>query len=486
MKLKIQKLSELEQVLSNKEKTGMGLINFVSNFKAEALFESFDIVKSKGHKVSMLLVMLCIHRLRGLSIWAMQKSGYNDLFNGDENCFYRLLNNAKMDWRKLLMNFTMQFVKITGSKGDFCDNVKCFIVDDSDLEKTGRTIEFIGKIFNHVIKQYILGFKLLTLAYWDGKSLLPTDFSLHREKGKHSNYGMSRKEIKMQFRKKRDNKTPSFKRVKELDMKKTEVVVSMLKRAVRKGIKASYVLMDSWFTNDYMIKSVRSINQGMMHLLGMCKIDNRKYRLGEKELNSHQIIVCYERKRVRYSRKHKSHYIPLVADYKGEKVKLFYLKYHNSKEWSMLLTTDLTLSFTKAIETYQIRWTIEVLFKECKQYLRLGECQNTDFDGQIADTTLAFITYTILNLQRRFEAYETMGELFRESQGYLIELNLWERILNIFIRLLHQLMELLSIDIEETMERLLMDDKAGKKLLAIMNVWKEDAETYEKTSKIAA
>ena len=39
-------------------------------------------------------------------------------------------------------------------------------------------------------------------------------------------------------------------------------------------------------------------------------------------------------------------------------------------------------------ELYQIRWSIEVLNKECKQYLRLGKSQNTDFYGQIADASL--------------------------------------------------------------------------------------------------
>ena len=49
------------------------------------------------------------------------------------------------------------------------------------------------------------------------------------------------------------------------------------------------------------------------------------------------------------------------------------------------------------MELYQIRWSIEVLYRECKQYLRLGKAQNTDFGGQIADATLTMITYTILS-----------------------------------------------------------------------------------------
>ena len=61
------------------------------------------------------------------------------------------------------------------------------------------------------------------------------------------------------------------------------------------------------------------------------------------------------------------------------------------------------------------------MYKECKQYLRPGKAQNADFYGQIADATLTMITYTILTLYKRFEAYETMGALFRHTQAEMLE-----------------------------------------------------------------
>lgn len=486
MTSKLHHLNELEQVLCNNEKTDEGVLAFHSQFKMARLLKPFEGIKSKGYSISKLIFALCIYRLRGLSIWAMQRAGNKSLFSGDENSFYRLMNNSHMNWRKLLMGFAKQFKAITDTNGDQTTNVKCFVLDDTDLVKTGKTIEFIGKVFNHVTRTYPLGFKMLTLGLYDGKSLIAADFSLHREKGKLGNYGMSKKDRKAQFHKKRSKESPSSKRVKELDKKKTEVAVSMIKRAVKNGLMASYVLMDSWFTNDYMIKSIRSIKNGAIHLLGMCKMDRRKYRVNGKELNSHQIITRNERKNSKYSRKHKSRYITVVADYKGEKVKLFYIKYHNSKNWTLLLTTDLKLKFVQAIEVYQIRWTIEVLFKERKQYLRLGACQNTDFDGQIADATMALVTHTILTLQRRFVAYETMGELFRESQQHLLELTLWERILKVFIRMLQQLLEILSIDIEESLEKIMQSEKTGKQLLAMLTALNDFGDNCTYNTKIAA
>ncbi len=54
------------------------------------------------------------------------------------------------------------------------------------------------------------------------------------------------------------------------------------------------------------------------------------------------------------------------------------------ESWKMLVTTDTKLGFTDAMKNYQIRWSIEVFLKECKQNLNITKCQSTDFDAHIA------------------------------------------------------------------------------------------------------
>jgi IS4 transposase len=156
--------------------------------------------------------------------------------------------------------------------------------------------------------------------------------------------------------------------------------------------------MDSWFISDYTLQAIRSIHGGLLHVVGMYKMDRRRFRVGDKEYNSQTIIKMNETKKekVHHSRKYHSKYMETVADYCGTPVKLFHIRYKNAQNWTLLLTTDLSLSFAQAMELYQIRWSIEVMYKECKQYLRLGKAQNTDFYGQIADATLTLIYYARL------------------------------------------------------------------------------------------
>jgi len=245
----------------------------------------------------------------------------------------------------------------------------------------------------------------------------------------------------------------------------------MLKQCVRRGILGSYVLMDSWFVTDFMLKEIRKIRKGMLHVVGMCKMDKRQFEVNGKERNSQTIISMNENnsRKVHSSSKYKSRYFVVVANYKGTPVKLFYIKYKNSKYWTLLLTTDLSLSFVKAMELYQIRWSIEVLFKECKQYLRLGKSQNTDFFGQIADATLTMITYTILSLYKRFQAYETMGALFHHTQKEMLEKTLCERIEMVILKILRDLLEILSIDVEQTLYHLISSEKVGKEIIILLN-----------------
>ncbi len=65
--------------------------------------------------------------------------------------------------------------------------------------------------------------------------------------------------------------------------------------------------------------------------------------------------------------------------YNETPVVLYFVKKGKKGNWKTLLNTDLSSNFNKTMEIYQIRWSIEVFFKECKQSLRLGKSQSTDF-----------------------------------------------------------------------------------------------------------
>ena len=93
------------------------------------------------------------------------------------------------------------------------------------------------------------------------------------------------------------------------------------------------------------------------------------------------------------------YYIRAVVLWNGRPVVLYFTRKGKRGNWKTLLNTELSSNFSKTVEVYQIRWSIEVFFKESKQLLGLGKNQSTDFDTQIADATIVMIQHIFLSIK---------------------------------------------------------------------------------------
>lgn len=76
------------------------------------------------------------------------------------------------------------------------------------------------------------------------------------------------------------------------------------------------------------------------------------------------------------------------------------------------------MSFTRAFETYQVRWGIEVLIKDCRRNLGFGKCQSNDFDAQVADITITLMTYIVAGILRDNEVADETIFLARVLADY--------------------------------------------------------------------
>ena len=122
------------------------------------------------------------------------------------------------------------------------------------------------------------------------------------------------------------------------------------------------------------------------------------------------------------------------------------------------------------MDIYSTRWSIEVFFKETKQLLNLGKNQSTNFDVQIAQTTITMIQYQLLSLKFRMEAYQTIGGMFKDVKQDIIEHKLNERIIAVISEILIVLDFLIdSLDLEETLSKLIHH---SDKFTFLMNIEK--------------
>jgi len=439
----IQNIDELQAFLAKPQRSIDIILDLLGLFHFTKLSKPFDALKSRGFSVSELLnILICLPFINKSNIYALLRSGVANLSKAQKDAYYELKNNVMIDWRRLLKKFIVKFNQIIEEKTEHNEQgVKCLIIDDSDIEKTGKKIEKVGRIWNHVRQMSTLGFKLLVLGYYDGKSFIPVDFSIHREKGKNKKlpFGLKKSQLTKQFSKKRPKHSPAYCRDKECDQSKIKTGIKMIRRAV-KYLQVDYILMDSWFTCQEMIKTALSCQT---HLVAMMKMGNTLYKINQSELNAKQILAL--KPKISRCRKHKLYYIAQEVNYKGNDLQLYFCKQGKNGKWHLILTTDLKLSFLKALEIYQIRWTIEVFFKECKQYLNLAGCQSNDFDAQIAHITICMIQYSLLSLKKRIEEYETHGILYDHLVEKVFEITLWQRIWHLFILTIIDIAEMFNI-----------------------------------------
>lgn len=250
-------------------------------------------------------------------------------------------------------------------------------------------------------------------------------------------FGLTAKERKQQYKKQMSVQSCGFKRRKEADRSKGESLIAMLRRAVKNKFIPRYVLTDSWFFSESLIANVKAIKNGCIDLVSMVKINNQVFNVGKdkKKVGVKILLKNYESKAVR-CKKIKASYVKINCEYKGMAINLFFVKMGRSSNWHLIATTDLKLNFIALIEVYQIRWGIEVFFKECKQYLNLGQCKSSNFDAQIADTTISMIQYTMLCYCKRISYQTSFADLFKGLNDERVKHNLLSQLLQLFWKLI--------------------------------------------------
>ena len=297
-----------------------------------------------------------------------------------------MLEHPSMDWRRLMNYTVIRFMCVLRKNGiQTEDENSCVIIDDTTLQKSGKFIEHITKIFDHVKRNYVLGYKLLLCAFGGiGKKQFRRRFSLHREK---------------------DN--PDYQRELECGMSKLDCTVEMVKRMWKCGLHLRYALADSWFACEDFISFIRKIANGAIHYVGLAKMGATKYVINGKKHNAGELVALYSREYTHACRKYKCQYIALRGDLGNLPNRIFLIKYGHNERWNIMLSTDISMSFVRAFELYQIRRNIEVVNRETKEYLGLGAYAGRNLNGQIADATLCYITYTVMALEKRMADYET-------------------------------------------------------------------------------
>ena len=462
-------LSEIKDFFTTSEKAIFSTLDLLNHLRLSE--KQLKIVSAPNNQVSNLskLYLLILFPFFGIKDnYSYAETGLYQIYNKGKDIFYRFMSNPQINWREITYSINKQLLgKISKATDNKNLTPTCLIIDDTDIHKTGKKMELIGKIYSHVSQKMLLGFKGLFMGYYDGKSFFALDFSLHGEKGKNQKrlYGLTTKELKQRFSKKRDKTSPGYMREQEYHLPKTKKAIEMIRTAIKKGIRFDYVLVDSWFTSFELVKFIKT-RRIKTHFLGMIKMGKTRYLFNNQLLTAKEIKeVLRKTKKQKRSKLLSVYYSEAIVDFKGIQVKLFFFKTSKRGKWHGLLSTDLELTYEKAYKIYATRWTIEVFFKESKQHLYLEGGQFRDFDSQIANISIRMTQYNILSTIKRMNDYETVGQLFREIEKEKINLTMAEKIWKLICEILLKIASIFEIEAELIMTKIMSDNQHIAKIL---------------------
>ena len=362
--------------ISQNENTKDVFSKAIKELQIGKLLRNSNISKNCGISAFEVFQFLLLLVFQGKNLFRFLNSKHKDQAVS-KNTYYRFLNETSYNWSKFLL---LLAVKVTTAFHLLTrpERVNVLILDDSVIKRNrSKSVELLARVYDHVEHKCQKGFTLLTLGWSDGYSFIPTGFNLLSSANKSNRYNEISDAV--------DHRSNGYRIRKESMMHKTDAAIRLIENALRAGIKAQYVLMDTWVTTEPMIGAI--LNTGL-DVIGMVKQLKQRYTYNGKQYKLQELkkFVCFDGARNIFGSL-------IVTTKTGIPVKIVFVRNRNKKsECLYILSTDTSLSNSEIVRIYGNRWSIECFFKTSKSLLKLGsefQCRSTIIAVAVCNLVLA-------------------------------------------------------------------------------------------------
>lgn len=212
------------------------------------LLRKANITKSCGVSAYEVFQFLLLLVFQGKNLFRLLNSKHKEQAVS-KNTYYRFLNEASYNWSRFLMLLAVKvasaFDRLTRP-----EKVNVLILVDSVIKRNrSKKVELLARVYDHVER-----FNLLSSASESNRYNEVSDSIDHRTNG--------------------------YKFRKSSMMHKTDAAIQLIRNALTAGIKADYVLMDTWFTTEPILKNI--LDTGI-HAIGMVKQLQQRYTYNDRQ-----------------------------------------------------------------------------------------------------------------------------------------------------------------------------------------------------------
>ena len=419
--------------------------HFLEEFHVGKILKSCNAYKVRGFSVKDVFQVAFENAFSSKSFFQKEKEASASIPFAKDT-FYRFMNSHSINWRRFTLQLASAVIqKIAPLTAEERRNV--LIVDDSLFSRARSTkVELLARVFDHAEGKHTKGFRMLTLGWSDGNSFLPLNHCLLSSTKRRNRIQEASRDV--------DARSNGGKQRKLAQTKAPTVVQELLKEAKAAEIPARYVLFDTWFCSPASMIQIKELGYDVVAMLKRTEKIHFQYQ-GRGQ--SAPAIFRAAKKRRGRSAYLFSVEVEARKDEKTIPVKLVFVRNRNKpQDYLILASTDVTLSEEEIIQTYGKRWNIEVFFKMCKTFLKLGkESRSISYDALTAHVSIVFARYMMLSLeQRRNVDKRSIGELFFLAYDELQDLRYIDA-LHLILKMLVDVIKQRTIFMEKELDDML-------------------------------
>lgn len=396
------------------------VLSTMNELPINSLLKKSKITKRSGRSSFLMIHDLCIIPfLMFQNVFIFARNQYDEIKSG-KSSYYRFLEKATYNWSYFIFWLA---VHVSHKVKPVSNSEKYFVLDDTVREATGKLAEEASYLYDHTQGKTILGYQKLVLGMFTGSHFIPLI----------QKYCVGKKKPNAKTKAKKYKKIAKSNRIPEncagakerADLNKTKLAksISMLKRAKKQLKDVDTVLFDSWFCfNSFIIKIKQDLGLDVI-----CQLKNlpkpNQYIYKGKSYSLAQLYTFYAKSKMRTVKKYqrKQAVLTVLLANSDVKVKIVFIHNEEHQNWHAFIATNSTLSAKAILEKYSQRWSIEVFFKNCKQYLNYGKEQVSNLDSMIASDAIVFLRYmilTYLGYKDKIDFYATL-ELKRNQEKFI-------------------------------------------------------------------
>ncbi len=376
---------------------------------------------------------------------------------GHVSVLYDFLGREDINWRGLSSEVARRVYQDNeiGARSQ-----RAFVVDDTSKARAGRKVEGTSCYFDHTEGRMRKGHQVLQLGLAGEKGFLPVEAQLVMGE----KCAIDKPKDKP-FKDQRSSAARDMRRAR--DQTKQQLFRDMLQRALHAGFSARYALADAWFGCK---ENIRCCLDNELVGIFQMKRGNLAYQYQGRSYTASQLYAKVQRRmqpknrHARYKTASLTVSLNLEVDdrkpHHWVKVRLVFsapVRANSTDTWVVFLCTDVTMSDSRILEVYALRWSIEVYFKEIKQNLGFLKEQSGRYQLAYASVHLAALRYLLLFEAMLRSDRLSYGEIRDRETGRLQTLTYAALLWQLFRALIEGALESLMSQIGRKIVRRILD-----------------------------